>query len=119
MKRDHWLLLAAAAGGALIWILISVATGKKEAWDSGLYFSAGMPAMCLLAALFGFFEPIRTWRWGAAPLAGQFVSMLFIAGPGNLLPLGMIVLAVLAIPPMIAARVGAYLARGRKRGKES
>jgi peptidoglycan/LPS O-acetylase OafA/YrhL len=109
MKKEHWLLIAAAAGGALIWILISTASGKKEAWDSDLYFSIGIPAVCLLAALLGFLEPKRTWRWGAAPLAGQFLAMLLMVGPGNLLPLGIIVFAVLAIPPILVARLGAYL----------
>lgn len=109
MKREHWLLLAAAAGGALIWVLISTASGKREAWDSDLYFSVGMPAVSLLAALLGFLEPKQTWRWGAAPLAGQFLAMLLMVGPGNLLPLGIIVFGVLAIPPIIVARLGAYL----------
>lgn len=68
MKKDHWLLLVAAAGGALVWVLIVVATGKREAWDSGVYFSVGLPAICLLAAVLGFVEPKRTWRWGVAPL---------------------------------------------------
>ena len=35
--------------------------------------------------------------------------MLLMVGPGNLLPLGIIVFGVLAIPPMIVARLGAYL----------
>ena len=109
MKKEHWLLIVAAAGGALIWVLISNASGKKEAWDSELYFSVGMPAVCLLAALLGFLEPKQTWRWGAAPMAGQFLAMLLMVGVGNLLPLGLIVFAVLAIPPMLVARLGAYL----------
>ena len=117
MKKEHWLLIAAGAGGALIWILISGASGKKEAWDSELYFSIGMPAICLLAALLGFLEPKRTWRWGAAPLAGQFLAMLFMVGPGNLLPLGLIVFGVLAIPPILLARLGAYLRNRVAHGK--
>jgi hypothetical protein len=110
MKRDQWLLLTAAAGGAVIWVLIVAATGKREAWDSSLYFSVGMPALCALAAVLGFIEPKRTWRWGIAPLAGQFVSMLLMVGPGSLLPLGMIVFGVLSIPPIIAARLAAFAA---------
>ncbi len=38
--------------------------------------------------------------------------MLLMVGPGNLLPLGIIVFGVLAMPPMTIARLGAYL-RGR------
>ena len=46
---------------------------------------------------------------GAAPLAGQFLMMLLMVGPGNLLPLGIIVFGVLAIPPILVARLSAYL----------
>ena len=74
-----------------------------------MYFSVGVPAVCLLAALLGFLEPKRTWRWGAAPLAGQFLAMLLMVGSGNLLPLVIIVFGVLAIPPILLARMGAYL----------
>jgi len=35
--------------------------------------------------------------------------MLLMVGPGNLLPLGIIVFGVLAIRPMPIARLGAYL----------
>jgi hypothetical protein len=57
MKRDQWLLLVAAGGGALIWALIVAVTGKREAWDSSLYFSVGVPLVCVLAATLGFVEP--------------------------------------------------------------
>ena len=59
---------------------------------------------------FAFFEPNRSWRWGVLPLVGQFVWMLLSPGPGNLLPLGVIVFAVLSVPPIIAARIGAFIA---------
>ena len=113
MKREHWLLIIAFVGGAAIWIGISAATGRREAWDSGIYFSLGMPLACLLAFVLGIVEPARSWRWGVAPFAGQFLAMLLTQGVGNLLPLGVLVFAVLAIPAVIAARVGAAVARRR------
>ena len=119
MKRDHWLLLVAAGGGALIWAVIVAVTGKREAWDSSLYFSVGVPAVCVLAATLGFVEPRKVWRWGVAPLAGQFVCMLLMVGPGSLLPLGLIVFGVLSIPPAIAAWLGAVIARRAQRDRAS
>ena len=109
MKREHWLLVAAAGAGALIWVLISTASGKREAWDSSLYFSVGMPAVCLLAGALGFLSRSEPGAGVLAPLAGQFLAMLLMVGPGNLLPLGIIVFGVLAIPPMIVARLAAYV----------
>jgi hypothetical protein len=66
MKREHWLYLVAAVCGAAIWILVALASGRKEAWDSGLYFSMGIPAVCLMSMAFAFVEPNRSWRWGPA-----------------------------------------------------
>jgi hypothetical protein len=110
MKREYWLYLAAAGCGAAIWIVIAAVSGRNEAWDSNLYFSVGIPAVCLVSMLFAFFEPDRSWRWGILPMVGQFVWMLVSPGPGNLLPLGVIVFAVLSVPPIIAARIAAFIA---------
>jgi hypothetical protein len=110
MRRAHWLYLIATLWGAAIWILVVLASGRNEAWDSGLYFSAGIPAVCLLSLALGFIEPHRSWRWGVLPFVGQFASMLLMQGPGNLLPLGIVAFAVLSIPAVVAARVGAWIA---------
>jgi hypothetical protein len=110
MKRDHWLCLAAIVGGAAIWIFVALSSGRAEAWDSDLYFSVGIPAACLVSMALAFFGPKRPWRWGVLPFAGQFAAMLVSQGPGNLLPLGMVALAVLSIPSIIAAWVSASIA---------
>ena len=110
MKKDHWLYLLAAACGAVIWILIAVVSGRREAWDSGLYFSAGIPVVCLVSMALGFVAPNRSWRWGVLPLVGQFAWMLLSQGPGNLLPLGMVVFGVLSVPSIVTARFGALIA---------
>ncbi|MGH8641624.1 MAG: hypothetical protein ACRET6_07925 [Burkholderiales bacterium] len=113
MKKEHWLYLIAAVGGAVIWMLVASASGKREAWDSGLYFSVGIPAVCLLSMVFGTFEPDRPWRWGIAPLAGQFLWMLLSQGPGNLLPLGVVMFGILSVPSIVTAHIGAAIARRR------
>src|SRR5262245_34310230 len=76
MKRAHWLYLAEAVCGAAIWILIAPVSGRNEAWDSNLYFSVGIPAVCLVSMALAFFEPSEPWRWGVLPMVGQFVWML-------------------------------------------
>jgi hypothetical protein len=110
VKRDYGLYLLAAAGGAAVWAYVANASGRREAWDSELYFSLGMPLVCLLSLAFGFFVPSRPVRWGIAPLAGQFAWMLLSQGPGNLLPLGVIVFGVLSIPSIVTAWIGAMIA---------
>lgn len=109
MKKRHWMYLAAVGCGAVIWLLIVRATGRREAWDSGLYFSVGLPVVCLISMAFAIFEPKRSWRWGVLPVVGQFVWMLLSEGPGNLLPLGVIVFAMLSVPSIVTAWLGAII----------
>ena len=110
VKRDASFYLAAIACGVVTWVLVSAASGRAEAWESGLYFSVGMPVVCAASAALGFLEPRRPWRWGVMPLVGQFLWMLLTQGPGNLLPLGVLVFGVFCVPPVITARVGAFVA---------
>jgi hypothetical protein len=108
VKRDVWLYAVALAVGICVWLAVAHTTGKREAWDSEVYFSFGMPIVCAISLLLGAAQPRRSWRWGATPLAGQFATMLVTQGVGNLLPLGVIVFAILSIPSILTARLGAY-----------
>lgn len=119
MTRDRGLTVLAFVAGAAIWIAITAASGRREAWDSELYFMAGIPALIVLALVLGYLAPRSSWRWGVWPLAGQFAWMLVTQGPGNLLPLGIVVFAFFAIPGVVAARIGAAIARTRARRDES
>lgn len=115
MKKGYWLYGVAVVTGILVWVVVSNATGRREAWDSQWYFLISVPVVCIVSAALGFVEPSKPWRWGVAPLVGQFSWMLFTQGPGNLLPLGVVVFGVLSVPSIITARIGAFF--GSKRAK--
>jgi hypothetical protein len=118
-KKDPWFYLAAATSGVLTWVLVSAVSGRVEAWDSGLYFTLGMPVVCIVSLVLGFLEPRRAWRWGAVPLLAQFLWMLLSQGPGNLLPLGIVVFVVLSGPSIAAAWIGAFFAKRRAGNDEA
>lgn len=109
MKSDRWLYIVAAVSGILVWGLVSLGTGRREAWDSEVYFQIGLPALCIVSAVLGYLEPDRPWRWGAVPLAAQAGWMFATQGIGNLWPLGLIVSGLFAVPPMLTARLGAFV----------
>ena len=113
MNKDYWLYGLASGIGIAVWIAVSTVSGRREAWDSESYFLIGMPVVCAASAALGFLQPRRPWRWGVAPLAGQFSWMLVTQGPGNLLPLGVVVFGVLSIPSIVTARIGAFFGRTR------
>ena len=110
-KKDISFNVIAVLTAALVWIVISVVSGSREAWDSSWYFSVGYPLICVVSLTLGYFAPIQTWRWGVAPFVGQFVWMLISQGVGNLMPLGIIVFGVMSLPAVIAAKVGAYFGK--------
>ncbi len=111
MKKDVWWYTVAVLSGVAVWVLVTSLSGRREAWDSELYFTIGIPALCLVAGILGYVEPHRPWRWGVVPLLGQFVWMLASQGPGNLLPLGVIVFGIFSIPSVITAKLGALARR--------
>ena len=113
MKTNRWLYALAAGSGILVWVAVSMLSGRREAWDSEAYYQIGLPVLCVVSAVLGYFEPDRPWRWGAIPLAAQAVTMFAMQGLGNLWPLGLIVTGVLAVPPILTAKFGTFL-RTRK-----
>lgn len=111
------LYVAALGGGALLWVATMVASGRSEAWDSPLYWSAAYPLCIALAALRGYVAPERPWRWALAVMLVQPVVMVFTSGSDfSLLPLGLALFAALAVPPLLAARLAASF---RLRGSEA
>lgn len=115
--RSALLYGAALGGGALLWLVTMAASGRSEAWDSPLYWSTAYPLCIALAALLGYVAPERPWRWAFAVMLVQPVVMVFTSGGSlGLLPLGLILFGVLALPPLLGARLGARL-RLRPRGR--
>lgn len=100
----------ALVGGALLWLGAMALSGRAEAWDSPLYWKLAYPLALLLAGVLGYLKPERAWRWGLAVLLVQPAVMLLTSGSSfALLPLGLILFAILAIPAMLAARLGARM----------
>jgi len=94
------------------------ASGRREAWDSPLYWSAAYPLCIALAALLAYAAPERPWRWAFAVMLVQPVVMVLTSGGDfGLLPLGLFLFAILALPPIVAARLCSSLRlRGSARG---
>lgn len=99
----------AAAAGALTWIGICIADDRREAFDSPLYLTVGLPLLAVLCFVLGRARPGRTWRIAFACGGGQAL-VAFVANPGaNLLPLGLIAFALLSLPLAAAAALGGRL----------
>jgi hypothetical protein len=117
MFQPLWATLMTIGAGAASWIAVAMFGGRREAWDSELYFAA-LPLIGLMAGVIAYFAPARFWRWAFYPFLGQAVVMFALgiyesgAAGAALLPLGLIVFAIFGAFCMIPAAIGA--AAGRK-----
>jgi hypothetical protein len=101
----------ASVAGAAGWLGIGQIAHRQEAWDSDLYVSWFLPSLAVLLAGLGFFAPDKSARLGFFPFAGQALVM-FVRNPAaNLLPLGLILLAVYGAVFMVPASLGGRLRR--------
>ena len=98
-RRNNYVPFAASAfAGLAVCLAISLATGSKEAWDSDVYFSIGIPVMCVLIFAIGYSFPDRTWRWTLSMAVGQAIAMLSAGNSLSLWPLSLVAMTVLSVP---------------------
>jgi hypothetical protein len=115
LTTDRQAYLIAILGGASLWLLTSLISGRSEAWDAPMYWSVTYPLAILLAGVLGYRAPQRAWRWGWAVMLVQAPVMLLTSGGSmSLLPLGLALFGVLALPAVFVASIG-----GRVRWRHS
>lgn len=110
---DKWAYVIAAASGAILWLATSAVGGRREAWDSPLYWTFAYPAALAIAGILGYLAPDRPWRWALTLMLVQAVTLAISASSFGLLPLGLIMFAVLALPLVGLAVVAAYVRKRR------
>ena len=103
----------AIVGGLLLMFAAAEVSGRREAWDSGIYWAVFYPISIVACGVLGYSFPERAWRWAPALFLGQCVAMLLRNGElGNLFPLGLILFGILSLPGVAVAKLGAKL-KGR------
>jgi len=105
--------LVAVAIGAWSWFHVCAVSGRREAWDSEIYWTLALPVVAATAFLLGLSAPRRAWRWGALLFAGQALAAFLRDPAGNLMPMGLVLFAVLGALGAVPALAGAGLASRR------
>lgn len=105
---------AAIAGGAILWLVTTGISGQTEAWDSSLYWTAAYPLAIGLAGALGYWAPEKPWRWGLAVMLAQAVVLVMAGSDFSLLPLGLILFSLLALP---AVGLAHFMAKMRLRSE--
>jgi hypothetical protein len=113
--RDNDVLpyVAAALAGLITCMAIALATGRREAWDAGAYYSIGIPVMVGLIFIIAWIFPERAWRWTLAMAVGQSLSAFLQGSSLNLFPLAIVFMTVVSVPQFIAGYIAARWSRSR------
>jgi len=86
---------------------IHALTGRREAWDSGQYWTIGLPSVAVASLAFGYLSQRRDWLWTFLIVPGQVLTMMVRSGElGSLWPLAVALSAILSTPFAVAAFVG-------------
>lgn len=112
--RSAWLpAILAVIAGAANWQFTRELAQGREPWDVPLYWQVSFPTLLLAAFVLGMAWREEPWRWAVLLMAGQAACALILAvvkdGVPNLLPLGLIVFAALAVPCIGAAYAGKWV----------
>ena len=107
---------AAIVGGALLWLATAGISGRTEAWDAAFYWIATYPLAIGLAGGLGYWAPEKPWRWALAVMLAQAVVLVVSGSDFSLLPLGLILFSILALPAIAFAT---FMARLRLRKEKS
>ncbi len=101
--------VASALAGLGVCLAITLVTGKKEAWDSSVYFYVGIPIMCALIFAISYFFPTHAWRWTLSMAVGQSLAIVSGGGSLNLWPLSIVAMTIVSIPQFVTGFVASLL----------
>ncbi len=107
--------LPSALAGLLLWLLTTGAQGVREPWDASGFWTLDYPLALALAAFLGIVWPVRSWLWGVIVMAMMAPVMVLNGSDLSLLPLGLVALAVLAVPPLLAGLIAGRIRRALSR----
>jgi hypothetical protein len=119
MSGARGTLIAFAAAtilGLVLWTGAAMLGHRHEPWDSPDYWTLAYPAAVILSGALGFVFPERPWRWPLALMFMQLPVMILGGSDFSLLPLGLILMAVLALPGIGLAYLCAWV-RGQFLGE--
>lgn len=112
MLKLRTAILASVAVGVALEIGVMLASGRREAWDSTVYWTAGLPLAILAAAAIGYLSVGTAWRSTVLIVPAQVAAMMYRGGEiGNLWPLALVLSSVLSLPFVLVAYLTSRLRR--------
>jgi hypothetical protein len=118
--RGPIVFLVSVLTGVLLELSIQAVSGRREAWDSGLYFAIGVPAAMCVSAMLGFRSRGRQWIWTLFIIPSQVTTMMVRSGEiGAFWPLMVALSALLSAPFVGAAAIAAAFRAATHRSRSA
>lgn len=80
MLNTRTVSLLSVATGVLLELGIGALSGRREAWDSPLYWTTGLPVAVIAAATFGYLSHRSAWVGTLAIVPAQVKTMMVRSG---------------------------------------
>ena len=107
MLERRGVVILAVITGVVMELGIQAASGRREAWDSPLYWTVGMPMAGAIAFALGMLARSRDWLLAFLIVPTQVTTMMVKSGEiGGLWPLAMLLAAIFSLPFVAVAFVG-------------
>jgi hypothetical protein len=108
-------VLLSALTGVVLELGVHAVSGRREAWDSPVFWTFGLPAALAVSFAIGLAAKGRAWLATLAVAPGQVATMMVRSGEvGNLWPLAIVLSAFLSAPFVAASFVGWKARSGKK-----
>jgi hypothetical protein len=105
-------VLLTVATGVFLELGTQVVSGRREAWDSELYWTLGLPIAGMAAIAIGFLSRRREWLWTLLLVPSQVMTMMLTSGEiGGLFPLALVLAVILSLPFVAVAFVASRFRR--------
>ncbi len=101
----------ALAFGAIAWFLVEPAGVDREHWDNPIYWQIAYPAICLGCGFLGYLFQKQAWVYGFAAMGIQGLPQILTNLDAELIVVSIMMLAVLSLPPTLAALFGSWIKR--------
>lgn len=112
MLTARAVLALAALTGIALELGVHAASGRREAWDSPVFWTVGLPIAMVVSTLVGWCSRGRAWIGTLAVAPSQVATLMVRSGDiGSLWPLTLVLSAMLSAPFVFAAFVGSRIRR--------
>lgn len=112
MLKSRTAILASIAVGVALEIGVVLTSGRREAWDSAVYWTTGLPLAVLAAAAIGYLAAGTAWRSTLLIVPAQVAAMMYRSGEfGSLWPLTLALSAILSLPFLLVSYLASRMRR--------